>query len=135
MEDLNENIDLDALLDSIEENVSKEENIPELEQDFTEEKSEIQDEKTEPDSNQEIIEEIIEEKTEKIENSPETSDEAPSESIDIKTEDANTTNCLALTIQEDHKLVAFKNVVFRSIRMSWKVVVSAITLALLKLFS
>ena len=33
LEDLNENLDLDALLDSIEENVSKEENIPELEQD------------------------------------------------------------------------------------------------------
>ena len=131
MEDLNENIDLDALLDSIEENVSKEENIPELEQDLTEEKNEIQDEKTESDSNQEIVEE----KTEKIENSPETSDEAPSESIDIKTEDANTTNCLALTIQEDHKLVALKNVFLRSIRMSWKVAVSTITLALLKLFS
>ena len=69
------------------------------------------------------------------ENSPEASNETPSESVEIKTEDANTTNCLALTIQEDHKLVAFKNVVFRSIRMSWKVVVSAITLALLKLFS
>ena len=69
------------------------------------------------------------------ENSPEASIETPSESVEIKTEDANTTNCLALTIQEDHKLVAFKNVFFRSIRMSWKVVVSAITLALLKLFS
>ena len=77
----------------------------------------------------------IEEKEEQKENSPEASNETPSESVEIKTEDANTTNCLALTIQEDHKLVAFKNVVFRSIRMSWKVVVSAITLALLKLFS
>ena len=69
------------------------------------------------------------------ENSLEASNEPPSESVEIKTEDANTTNCLALTIQEDHKLVAFKNVFLRSIRMSWKVVVSAITLALLKLFS
>ncbi len=135
MEDLNENLDIDKSLDSIEETLSKEENIPELGQDFTEEKSEIQDEKTEPDSNQEIIEEIIEEKTEEIENSPETSNEAPSESIDIKTEDANTTNCLALTIQQDHKIVALKNVFLRSIRMSWKVAVSTITLALLKLFS
>ena len=105
--------------------------MPESEQDFTEEKSKIQDEINEPDSNQEIIEE----KTEEIENSPETSDEAPSESIDIKTEDANTTNCLALTIQQDHKIVALKNVFLRSIRMSWKVAVSTITLALLKLFS
>ena len=77
----------------------------------------------------------IEEKEDQKENSLEASNEPPSESVEIKTEDANTTNCLALTIQEDHKLVAFKNVVFRSIRMSWKVVVSAITLALLKLFS
>lgn len=79
--------------------------------------------------------EAIEEKEDQKENSLEASNKPPSESVEIKTEDANTTNCLALTIQEDHKLVAFKNVVFRSIRMSWKVVVSAITLALLKLFS
>ena len=68
-------------------------------------------------------------------NPQEFQNETPSESIEIKTEDANTTNCLALTIQEDHKIVAFKNVFLRSIRMSWKVVVSAITLALIKLFS
>lgn len=69
------------------------------------------------------------------ENSSETTNETPSESVEIKTEDANTTNCLALTIQEDHKLIAIKNVFLRSIRMSWKVVVSAVTLALIKLFS
>ena len=67
--------------------------------------------------------------------SQEVQNEPLSESVDIKTEDANTTKCLALTIQEDHKLVAMKNVFFRSIRMSWKVVVSTITLALIKLFS
>lgn len=77
--------------------------------------------------------EIKSNETEK--NSPEASNETPSESVEIKNEDANTTNCLALTIQEDHKLVAFKNVFLRSIRMSWKVVVSAVTLALIKLFS
>lgn len=81
------------------------------------------------------IEQIETINEEQKENSPEASNEPPSESVEIKTEDANTTNCLALTIQEDHKLVAFKNVFLRSIRMSWKVVVSAITLALLKLFS
>lgn len=69
------------------------------------------------------------------ENSPEVSEDTPSESVDIKNEDANTTNCLALTIQKDHKLTAIKNVFFRSIRMSWKVAVSTITLALIKLFS
>ncbi len=57
------------------------------------------------------------------------------ESTDVKPENANTTNCLALTIQKDHKIVAVKNVFLRSVRMSWKVVVSAITLALIKLFS
>lgn len=57
------------------------------------------------------------------------------ETIDIKTEDANTTNCLALTIKEDHRIIAIKNVFLRSVRMSWKVVVSTITLALIKLFS
>ena len=77
--------------------------------------------------------EIKSNETEK--NSPEASNETPSESVEIKNEDANTTNCLALTIQEDHKLVALKNVFLRSIRMSWKVVVSAVTLALIKLFS
>ena len=77
--------------------------------------------------------EIKSNETEK--NSPEASSETPSESVQIKNEDANTTNCLALTIQEDHKLVALKNVFLRSIRMSWKVVVSAVTLALIKLFS
>lgn len=70
-----------------------------------------------------------------IQNSSEVPDETPSESVNIKVEDANTTNCLALTIQEDHKLIALKNVFLRSIRMSWKVAVSTITLALLKLFS
>ena len=68
-------------------------------------------------------------------NTQEIAVETPSEPIEIKTEDANTTNCLALTIQADHRLVAFKNVLSRSIRMSWKVVVSTITLALIKLFS
>lgn len=54
------------------------------------------------------------------------------ETIDIK--DANTSNCLALTIREEHKLVAVKNVFLHSIKVTWKVVVSAITLHLLKMF-
>ena len=83
-----------------------------------------------------IPENVAENETDTIiENSPEVSEDTPSESVDIKNEDANTTNCLALTIQEDHKLTAIKNVFFRSIRMSWKVAVSTITLALIKLFS
>ena len=59
-----------------------------------------------------------------------------SENIEIiNTESVNTTNCLALTIQKEHKLVAVKNVFIRSIRMSWKVLVSSITLTILKLLS
>ena len=95
------------------------------------------------DLEEKLTNESQEQKTEQIEaieenqkeNSPEVSEDTPSESVDIKNEDANTTNCLALTIQEDHKLTAIKNVFFRSIRMSWKVAVSTITLALIKLFS
>ena len=69
-------------------------------------------------------------------NTPEISEEeTSSEDIEIKNEDANITNCLALTIQEEHKLVAVKNVFLRSVRMSWKVIVSSITLAILKLLS
>ena len=94
--------------------------------DFLEDLKEI----VEDENKEQEIESIETEK-----NSPEASSETPSESVEIKNEDANTTNCLALTIQEDHKLVAFKNVFLRSIRMSWKVVVSAITLALIKMFS
>ena len=52
----------------------------------------------------------------------------------IKPEEANTSNCLALTIQKEHKLVAVKNVFLHSLKVSWKVVVSAITLHILKLF-
>ena len=84
---------------------------------------------------QEVKQDLEQNTTEIKENSPEAIENTPSESVDIKNEDANTTNCLALTIQEDHKLTAIKNVFFRSIRMSWKVVVSTITLALIKLFS
>ena len=91
--------------------------------------NELQDE-----TNEDKTENIVENEEEN-KNSPEASSETPSETIEIKSEDANTTNCLALTIQEDHKLVAIKNVFIRSIRMSWKVVVSAITLAIIKLFS
>ena len=46
--------------------------------------------------------------------------------------DISTTNCLALTIKEDYKLVAVKNVFLRSLKVSWKVIVSAVTLNFLK---
>ena len=72
---------------------------------------------------------------EKTKNSPETLKNTSSESVNLNIENANTTNCLALTIQKDHKLVAVKNVFLRTIRMSWKVIVTTITLTLIKLFS
>jgi hypothetical protein len=66
-------------------------------------------------------------------NSPES--ELSSESNTIPIEEANTTNCLALTIQKDHKLVAVKNVFFHSIKMTWKIIASAVVLTIIKLFS
>lgn len=62
-------------------------------------------------------------------------DTTTSESVNLNLENSSTTNCLALTIQKDHKIVAVKNVFFRTIRMSWKVIVTSVTLALIKLFS
>ena len=59
----------------------------------------------------------------------------PNEPSTIEIEEANTTNCLALTIQKDHKLVAIKNVIFHSIKITWKAVASAIVLTIIKLFS
>lgn len=58
-------------------------------------------------------------------------------SLDVIEEISNTstTNCLALTIQEEHKLQALKNVFSTSMRISWKVAISTIVLSILKLFS
>lgn len=67
-------------------------------------------------------------------NSPETLNKISSESNFIDIENINTTNCLALTIQEDHKIVVAKNVFLHSIRMSWKVITSTIILTIIKLF-
>lgn len=46
----------------------------------------------------------------------------------------NTSNCLALTIKKDYKLTSVTNVVIRSLRMSFKVFVSYVTLNIIKLF-
>lgn len=54
------------------------------------------------------------------------------ETKEIELEDANISNCLALTIQEEHKLVAVKNVFLHTLKVTWKVVLSAITLQILK---
>lgn len=57
-----------------------------------------------------------------------------SETETITTENASTTNCLALTIKEEHKLVAVKNVCLHSLKVTWKVVASTIALHILKIF-
>ena len=66
-----------------------------------------------------------------IEN-PDTSFDDIPEKIDMS--EANTTNCLALTIKKDYKLVAVKNVFIHSIKVTWKVIVSSIALRILKIF-
>lgn len=62
----------------------------------------------------------------------ENQNDAVSERIDV--EDSNTSNCLALTIKKEYKLVAIKNVFIHSLKVTWKVIVSTVTLHLLKLF-
>lgn len=69
----------------------------------------------------------------KISNTDETISDEIVESI--TPDDANKTNCLALTIQKDHKIIAVKNVFLHTFRMSWKVIVSSISLWILKLLS
>ena len=46
----------------------------------------------------------------------------------------NTSNCLALTLKEDYKLTSKTNVMLKSLRMTFKVFVSYVTLNIIKLF-
>ena len=70
--------------------------------------------------------------TEKIIESP--SQDSNFEAKTVEAEVFPTTNCLALTIKEEHKLVAVKNVFFHSLKVSWKVIASTIALHILKIF-
>ena len=70
--------------------------------------------------------------TEKIIES--SSEESNSEAKTVEAEVFPATNCLALTIKEEHKLVAVKNVFFHSLKVSWKVIASTIALHILKIF-
>ena len=70
--------------------------------------------------------------TEKIIES--SSEDSNSEAKTVEAEVFPTTNCLALTIKEEHKLVAVKNVFFHSLKVSWKVIASTIALHILKIF-
>ncbi len=67
-------------------------------------------------------------------NNDRSSIESDSSAEIIENQTASTTNCLALTIKEEHKLVAVKNVFFHSLKVTWKVIASTIALHLLKLF-
>lgn len=49
-------------------------------------------------------------------------------------EENNISNCLALTIKEDYKLTSKTNRILRSLRMSFKVFVSTLTLNIIKFF-
>ena len=55
-----------------------------------------------------------------------------SEKIEI--DDSNMTNCLALTIKEEYKLVKIKNIFIHSLKITWRVMVSTIALNILKIF-
>lgn len=46
----------------------------------------------------------------------------------------NATNCLALTIQKEHKLIVVKKVAYKTIIVSAKVLLSALSLMLLNMF-
>lgn len=46
----------------------------------------------------------------------------------------NATNCLALTIQKEHKLIVVKKVAYKTVTVSFKVLFSALSLILLNMF-
>lgn len=47
---------------------------------------------------------------------------------------ANTTDCLALTIRKEHRLVAVKKAFTKTILVSWKAILAAIALSIVNLF-
>lgn len=44
------------------------------------------------------------------------------------------TNCLALTVRENYQIVAVKNLLKKSFRISWKIVLSTVTINFLNMF-
>ena len=123
MKDLEESLEIDQ-------EETEKEHLIEMDQEETEKEYSTEMDQKESKDYQSKEENIIVNITENtIESIKEDIKENPPEAIE------NTSSCLALTIQEEHKLTAIKNVFFRTIRMSWKVAVSTITLALIKLFS
>lgn len=51
-----------------------------------------------------------------------------------KNENGETVNCLALTVQKDYNLCIVKNVVLKTLKTTWKIAISVITLNFLKFF-
>ena len=81
------------------------------------------------------VENISTERTSNIEENVDTNSLNTNNELEkIDTESASTTNCLALTIKEEHKLVAIKNVCLHSLKVTWKVIASTIALHILKIF-
>ena len=54
--------------------------------------------------------------------------------IEETPEDANITNCLALTVKKDYKLVLFSNALKKGTRMTFKVILSTFVINVLNLF-
>lgn len=51
-----------------------------------------------------------------------------------KNENGETVNCLALTVQKDYNLCIVKNVILKTLKTTWKIAISVITLNFLKFF-
>lgn len=84
---------------------------------------------------QDINGDKVEDEVEEIyEEQPQEESEEIEEIEKNEIQEASTTNCLALTIKEEHKLVAVKNVFLHSLKVTWKVMISTIALHILKIF-
>ena len=56
------------------------------------------------------------------------------QTINNNVENENSTNCIALTVRKDYNLSIFKNSIFTTLRVSWKIAISTFILNILKLF-
>ena len=45
-----------------------------------------------------------------------------------------TNNCLALTVKEEYRIVVFKNIIKKGLRITWKIALSIITMNFLNTF-
>lgn len=82
-------------------------------------------------NNIELVEKLNTSETQ-IEENSEPLPENPTNTFDSI--DNNTSNCLALTIKEDYKLSLKTKKILHSLKMSFKVFISYVTLGIIKLF-